>query len=94
MAELPETRRLVLQAGLDELFGKSFFSICQLEALMEIVSAPRGEAHTLLRALHCVDYSKMRPEMRERIPALVAEALKGGSIARPATDAVMADLER
>lgn len=61
---------------------------------MDIVQAPHtGEAYKLLNPLHCVDYAAMSPELRERIPALVAEALQGGDTSRLATDAVMAALE-
>ena len=93
LSALPETRRLVVTEALDHLFNKSHFSICQLDTIMAIVHAPKGDAYRLLQALHCKDYAEMRPEMRERIPALVAETLKGGDSSRIATDQVLAALE-
>jgi len=76
LAGLPEVRRLVVTQALDHLFTASYFSICHLDPVMDILNAPRhSEAYKLLRALHCVDYAAMRPELRERIPQLVNECL-------------------
>lgn len=70
-------RRLVVQQALDRLFSGRFFSICVIQDLMKLVGAtPQSEAYRLLRALHCVHYEDMRPELIERLPHLVNECLR------------------
>lgn len=77
LANLPEVRRLVVTQALDDLFTKQYFSICQLDSVMAVLNASKhSEAYKLLRALHCVDYGVMRPELRESIPQLVNECLR------------------
>ena len=76
LASLPETRRLVATAALDKFFSDSFLNISQLRDVMSALEIPQdSEAFNLLRTLHCVSYKKMSPELRERIPQLVNEAL-------------------
>lgn len=66
----------MVRQAVQKLFENSHFSICDLRNAMEIVGARKGgEAYTLLSALHCVDYAKMDPELRARIPQLVNECL-------------------
>lgn len=63
--------------ALNELFTKKHFNICALDSVLEVMNGTdRSEAYKLLRTLHCVDYSAMPPELRERIPALVNEAMR------------------
>lgn len=72
---LPETRTLFVQEALNQLFTKSHFDICLLREILEIVGKPRGPAYALLSTMHCVNYSAMRPEVREAIPRLINELL-------------------
>lgn len=77
IASLPETKRLVVTQALNDLFTKGHFSICGLNSILEVMGNPyRGEAYTLLRTLHCVDYNKMPADLRNRIPQLVNECLR------------------
>lgn len=70
-------RRLVVQQALDRLFSSRFFSICVIQDLMKLVgAAPQSEAYRMLRALHCVHYEDMQPELIERLPHLVNECLR------------------
>jgi len=63
-------------AALDDLFHKDWFDVCNLKNVMEICNAPRSsEAYKLLNALHCVHYSRMPADLRDRIPHLVNECL-------------------
>jgi len=43
----------------------------------------------MLHALHCVDYAKMSPELRERIPHLVNECLRQQDDVIAATDVAL-----
>lgn len=77
VSALPETKRLVVQAVMGNLFEKSYFDICTIDKVCKIIGSRKaGEAYNLLSALHCVDYSAMSPELRERIPHLVNECLR------------------
>jgi hypothetical protein len=67
----------VVQTALDHLFQSNYFSICQLDAVLKVIDQPQGTpAYQLLRTLHCVDYSAMPSELRQRIPLLVNECLR------------------
>jgi hypothetical protein len=77
LSSMPEVKRLVVQTALNSLFTENFFSICTLDKVMDIIGAnDKTEAYKQLRALHCVHYNKMPPELREILPRLVNEALK------------------
>jgi hypothetical protein len=77
IASLPETRQLVVTAALDHLFTQDYFSVCQLDSVLKVVNRPQsGDAYTLLRSLHCVEYANMPQALRDRIPHLVNECLR------------------
>lgn len=66
-----------MQTAVRNLFDQNYFSICDLDKIIEIVGARRsGEAYKLLHALHCVNYAKMDPELRAKVPELVNECLR------------------
>lgn len=90
VANLPETRRLVVTAALNELFDKKHFSICRLDSVLEVMNGTRrSDAYRLLSTLHCVDYAAMTPDLRERIPALVNEALRPPVVVCLATEVAL-----
>lgn len=73
---MPETRQLVVMQAVEHLFKARHFSICQIDKVLELTGATRrSEAYGQLSALHCVDYADMAPELRERLPHLVREAI-------------------
>ncbi len=84
---------MVVRQALDSLFTNDFFSICTVDKILVLVDrSRRTPAYELLSALHCVHYRDMNPELRDKIPHLVNEAM------RPpprciATDTAMADVE-
>lgn len=74
---MPETKRLVVQTAVTQLFERKWFSISELNEIMELIGARTGgEAHQMLHALHCVHYDKMPPDLRARVPHLVNECLR------------------
>ncbi len=94
VASLPETRRLVAEAAINRLFTERHFSICSLDELIKLTGAQRGsDAYRLLRPLHCMDWADMTPELRERVPLLVREALATNQWARDAAVTAMSALE-
>ena len=77
VSQLPETKRLVVQTVMGNLFEKRYFDICIIDKVCKIIgSRSAGKAYDMLHALHCVDYEAMSPELRERIPHLVNECLR------------------
>ena len=73
---MPETKRLVAKTAIDQLFSQKHFSICKLNDVLDLLGASRNtDAHTALKALHCVDYADMPADLRSRLPFLVKEAL-------------------
>ena len=76
LAEQPQTKRLVVEAAINRLFSERFFSICTLDSVLDTLQvSQKSDAYRLLRTLHCVDYCTMSPELREKLPHLVREAL-------------------
>lgn len=66
----------MVKQAVQKLFEERHFSVCDLDKVIKLVGARQGgEAYKLLSALHCVDYAKMDPELRARIPKLVNECL-------------------
>lgn len=90
VSSLPETKQLVVKQAIQNLFEKDYFSICQLDSTLKIIGARQGgDAYKMLNALHCVSYSKMSPELRERIPYLVNECLRQNDNVIEATDVAL-----
>ena len=87
---LPETKRLVATQALDHLFSQGWFSICNIDSVMKVIgNSHQGDAYKQLRALHCVHYDKMRPELVAILPQLVNEALRDGQAHCVATDTAL-----
>jgi hypothetical protein len=81
---------MVVEQALDHLLTNNFFDITTMQKIMEVIGADRDtDAYKLLTSLHCVHYSKMRPELRDSIPQLINEALRPRGIAREVVDAVL-----
>ena len=77
----------MVRQAIQNLFEKGHFSICTLDEVIQLVGARQGgDAYRLLRALHCVDFGKMDPELRARIPHLVNECLRQQDNIIDATD--------
>ncbi len=94
MASMEQTKKLVVTAALGKLFDDSYFSICTLNNVMDVIGSRRaGEAYTLLHALHCVHYSKMDQDLRDRIPMLVNECLRQRSNVSAATNTAMSGVQ-
>lgn len=91
---LPETKQLIVQTAVENLFEKSYFDICILDKLLKIIQARQaGPAYEMLRLMHCVDYGKMAPELRDRIPHLVNECLRQKENVMDATMAALRGVE-
>jgi hypothetical protein len=76
VSQMPETERLVVVTAMKELLTESFFSICKLKKIADLIGTPtHGRAWDLLSALHCTNYADMPLQLRESIPHLINECL-------------------
>lgn len=74
---LPDTKRLVVQTAVTQLFEKNYFDICKVDQVLKMVGGRQaGPAYDMLHSLHCVHYDKMPQELRDRLPHLVNEVLR------------------
>lgn len=57
---------------------QGWFSICDFNEILEFldICGNGHPAYQTLRMLHCVHFKKMSPELRDRIPDLIAEVLE------------------
>lgn len=90
VATLPQTRRMVVEQALNNLLSNAHFSICSIDNIATVMGVSRDtEAYRLLRTLHCMDYAKMSPQMRDALPHLINEALRPSHANNPATAVAM-----
>lgn len=68
----------VLEQALNKLFTEKHFSICTLDDIGKLIGVnPSQHPHyKLLRALHCVAYANMSPEILQELQQRVAECLR------------------
>lgn len=65
----------------------------KMDELAASIRATGVHTPVLLRPLHCVEWSDMDPELRDRVPLLVREALLTNQWARDAAAVAMSALE-
>lgn len=94
LSELPETRRMVVTAALDKVLTQKYFDVCTIDTILKIMGTRKNcAAYDLLHALHCMHYDQMQPALRDSIPQLINECLRGPSPATgPATDLALTGL--
>lgn len=62
--------------ALNKMMRGGHFSICAVTHVADIHGIKTdGPAFTILRALHCVDFKDMTPDVRNAIPELIKECL-------------------
>lgn len=64
-------------ASLNKMMRSSFFSICEIDRLGEMLGVPvrSTQAYKLLYPLHCMHWDQMPNEVREAVPGLIKECL-------------------
>jgi len=73
-----ELKHATVVTALNDMIRRGWFSISCIDNCAEIlgISTRGSEAHTLLRALHCVEFAKMPPEVRAQVPELIKQVLR------------------
>lgn len=71
----PNVRLALL--GLEHMFkDKSFFSICTVDACIKVLEPTFNQRdYEALRALHCMDWSSMTPDMKKLVRKQVCDLL-------------------
>ena len=59
--------------GINRMFEKSSFSICDVRNLMEVTKAQENQDFKALRVYHCMDYAEMDDETKQWIFRTVLE---------------------
>lgn len=69
--------RLAVLAALRNMLHDSYFSICTIDACAEALDVPvkGSNSYRTLRALHCVHYREMPPELLRELPWLIGDCL-------------------
>ena len=63
---------MIARAALQKMFRSSFFSICEVRAACTVLRVPdSGPDFERLRALHCMKWGEMTPELRHHVVELV-----------------------
>lgn len=77
-----EIDALIVGTAFTEMYRKGWFDICAVDAACKIMGiVPNRAAHDRLRALHCVDFGRMPPELQRELPNLIRECLGGRDVA-------------
>lgn len=73
---MDDLKQLAAMTALNDMLARSSFSICTIDNVAKLLGVnPKGEAYDTLRAVHCIDYAKMPPQLREAIPELIRKCL-------------------
>jgi len=85
---------MVAKVALNELFEHSFFSICKLNTVMDLLGKGHrnSKVYKQLYALHCVHYADMPDDLKNQIPYMVNELLTNNPSTQAATDVALAGL--
>jgi hypothetical protein len=76
---------LTLEHAVRDMFNGTHFSICDVDNIGKMLgrNPQQHPTYTFLRALHCVHFSDMAPDLRAQLQGKVAECL-GGNEFNPA----------
>ena len=65
--------RPVIVMALDDMFMDSHYNICTVDNCLKIARMHEPQCYDMLRVCHCINYSKMQPELRDSILRLTAD---------------------
>lgn len=72
-----DLKELAALTALNNMMGKGHFDICCVRDVGALLGVdPKAHpSFAILQTLHCVDYAKMPPQLRDAIPGLVQDCL-------------------
>jgi hypothetical protein len=72
-----DLKQLSALTSLNHMMRGGHFSICTIDSVAELLGIEvRGsEAYKVLRPLHCIDWNKMPPALKDAVPGLINECL-------------------
>lgn len=72
-----DLKELSALTALNNMMEKGHFDICCVREVGKLlgVNPEAHPSHAILRPLHCVDFAKMPPQLRDAIPGLVQDCL-------------------
>ncbi len=92
---MDDIKALAALTALNEMFAGNHLSICTIDKVATLLGVhPEPDAYSALSALHCVHWNRMPRELRDRVPALIQQALGNGTaqfrfeLASPANNAM------
>lgn len=73
---MADLKQMAAMTALNNMMQKDSFSICTIDNVGKVLGVnPKGESYDILYTLHCVNFSKMQPELRDAIPDLIQQCL-------------------
>lgn len=73
---MSDLKQLAAMTALNDMLAGAHFSICAIDNVAKLLDVnPKGEAYDTLHALHCINYDRMPPQLREAIPELIRACL-------------------
>jgi hypothetical protein len=71
-----DLKQQIALTALNEMMSGNHFNICTIDRVGSMLGVnPKGDAYSMLSPLHCIDWAKMPPEVREAVPSLIQECL-------------------
>ncbi len=72
---------MAAKAAVKKMMRDGYVSICTIDKILEMSGGiPDSKDYNILRALHCVHFSDMEPELRRGLPVLISRVLESKPI--------------
>jgi hypothetical protein len=76
-----DIQKMAAQAAMKTMLSKNYFSISTIDDILRMTGGkPNTEDYNILRALHCVNYGDMPPELLRGLPVLIQRVVMSESI--------------
>lgn len=71
-----DLKQLAAITALNDMLQKGSVNICTIDTVATMLGVNcKGEAYSILRPLHCVDFARVPQQLKEAIPGLIKECL-------------------
>jgi hypothetical protein len=73
---MEDLKQQIALVALNEMMAGNHLSICTIDSVAEMLGVkPDKEARATLAPLHCINWSKLPPEVRDAVPGLIQKCL-------------------